>query len=174
MNNLGWNQCLWRICINGHIYHHLKYLDWKASAINGLCRIYLLFFTTFLNEGSICDSRYIETLFCKMLLCCFSVSDISPYIVCHETKESEILCFPGHLADYRGSSFMSCLWTKLTKYVALKMLCFAFLNTLSGIKNVVFNSNFIISYSSGLKWVSRHWLRQRPGCSQHWLKNAWD
>ena len=30
-----------------------------------------------------------------MLLCCFSVSDTSPYIVYHETKESEILCLPG-------------------------------------------------------------------------------
>ena len=28
---------------------------------------------------------------------------------------------------------------------------YCFLNTLSGIKNVVFNSNFIISYSLGLK-----------------------
>ena len=51
---------------------------------------------------------------------------------------------------------------------------FCFLNTLSGIKNVVFNSNFIISYSLGLKWVSRHWLRQMPGYSQHWLTHAWD
>ena len=51
----------------------------------------------------------LKHFFCQMFLCCFSVSDTSPYIVCYETKESEILCLPGQWADYIGSSFISCL-----------------------------------------------------------------
>ena len=40
-------------------------------------------------------------------------------------------------------------------------------------KNVAFNSNFITSYSLGLKWVSRHWLRQRQSLSKWFIALFW-
>ena len=88
-------------------------------------------------EGSICDSRYIETLFfakcsCVVLVC------LIPAPILFAMKQQKVRFFV-----YLGNR----------QIIGAVLSCHAFelISPLSGIKNIVFNSNFIISYSLGLK-----------------------
>ena len=69
-------------------------ISWLMGFCNQWALLYLsVIFQYFFEWGfNMWFKMYWNIFFNKMLLCCFSVSDTSPYIVCYETKESEILC----------------------------------------------------------------------------------
>ena len=93
------------------------------------------FFNTFLNEGSICDSRYIETLFSKMLLCCFSVSDTSPTLFAMKQKKVRFLVYLGN-RQIIGAVLSRQAFELNSSICCTENAVFCFLNALSGIKNV--------------------------------------
>ena len=71
-------------------------ISWFIGFCNQWALLYLCYFSIlFWMMVQYVIQDILKHFFCKMLLCCFSVSDTSPYIVCYETKESEILCLPG-------------------------------------------------------------------------------
>ena len=71
-------------------------ISWLIGFYNQWALLYLSVIFQYFSEWgfNMWFKIFWNTFFCKIILCCFSVSDTSPYIVCHETKESEILCLP--------------------------------------------------------------------------------
>ena len=70
----------------------------------------LLFFNTFLNEGSICDSRYVETLFfakcsCVVLVCLIP----APILFAMKHKKVRFFVYLGNRQIIGAIFFMSCL-----------------------------------------------------------------
>ena len=101
----------------------------------------MLSFNTFLNEGSVCDSRYIETLFLQNALVFVLVCLIpAPILFAMKQKKVRFFVYLGNRQII--GAVLSCHAFKLITPNAVcctENAVSCFLNTLSGIKNVVFN-----------------------------------
>ena len=100
---------------------------------------------------------------------------IFEYILHISTPHIMVFCFPLPYFPLSTSALFFAKYScthivyrrSLVTFYWAENVVFCFLNTLSGIKKiVVFNSNFIISYSLGLKLVSWHWFGKGLGTVQ--------
>ena len=160
------------ICINGHITK----ISWLIGFCNQWALLYLSVIFQYFSEWGFnmwfkiyWNTSFFTKCSCVVLVC------LIPASILFAMKQKKVRFFV--YLGYRQIIGAVLSWHAFeqnssdTLYWKCRVLLFKYI--VWDKKNVVL-TQITSSYSLGLKWVSRLWLRQRPKYSQHLLTNAWD